>query len=303
MDGTIQLVSYPTERVKLLIPYPSLDANKYTRGHLVVIGGAPDYPGAVALSSSAALRMGAGYVESLCSADARCVVQTLNPNVVARKWCDISPVLSKLQTSNVTHPCACLVGVGLIPDDDKTKLLTLDVLNEVSCPVLVDAGAISIVATKDGMNAASARQKRGFATVLTPHLGEAKRLAKLLSLDTKSLTSEQGHAEFAKALACAYGATVVLKGPDTYIATCDNSGDVYVMKDGTPALAKAGTGDVLAGMIVSLLAQGLTALDACNIGAVIHAQTAKFASSNLNPISVCASDLVKFLPKAIDFFM
>ena len=100
----------------------------------------------------------------------------------------------------------------------------------------------------------------------------------------------------AKALAQAYEAIIVLKGPDTYISDGDA---VVAMTQGTPALAKAGTGDALAGIISALLAQQVPALDACVLGATLHAEAGSIAARKWAELSVIPEDVVQAIPEAI----
>ncbi|MGN0302353.1 MAG: NAD(P)H-hydrate dehydratase, partial [Anaerotardibacter sp.] len=135
-----------------------------------------------------------------------------------------------------------------------------------------------------------ARAEQSIPLIITPHLGEAARLCKAAGVETQ--TQEEKASQLAKA----YGATVVLKGPDTIIA---DESQWYVMTKGTAALAKAGTGDVLAGMIAALLAQELSAFDASCLGSTLHAVAGVCAASQLTEICVTPEDVVSHIPAAI----
>ena len=133
-------------------------------------------------------------------------------------------------------------------------------------------------------------QQSRLPTVITPHAGEAARLAAPLALPTDD------PAQLALLLSQAYGVTAMVKGPVTYIS----DGETIVrMSDGTSALAKAGTGDVLAGMAAALLAQGLVPVDACVLAAALHARAARAAAKRLTSICVTAEDVVAAIPEAI----
>lgn len=295
------LHQFPISRLRQVLPYPSVDANKYTRGVLVIIGGSPAYPGAACLATDAAYKMGAGYVEVFCSPEALRVLQVHNVEAVVRAWTGWTCAFSRLAVQKNGHPAACLIGPGFNPKDLENDYLVSDVLKNCVYPVIVDGGALSFLATEEGMQIAKDRSKLSRETILTPHFGEAQKLAEPLGADVKNdLADDESCAKFARALAKAYEATVVLKGPKTFIAPAkSSSNEVYLMQNGTAALAKAGTGDVLAGIIGALSAQGLCAVDAANIGASIHALAAKEASNELTAISVCAQDVVSYIPKAI----
>lgn len=288
-----------------LVPTPKPVANKYSRGKLVVVGGSKAYPGAVYMASAAAMRMGAGYVETVCSSESLPVVRSFDPNVVARSWDGWLVSSSGLDETSGHHPSACLVGPGLEGVSDEMPMV-IDILRLCRNPVVVDGGAISALASEEGRAASNLRTEAGLATVVTPHMGEAARLAapfkekapKGASCDRKEL------ARFAQKLADCYGATVVLKGPDTFIASAklppSGSDDVVrVMDSGTAALAKAGTGDVLSGMLAALLAQGLPAVKAAELATSLHANAGRIAARRLTEVSVRATDVVDCIPQAV----
>ena len=163
-----------------LLPFPANDANKYTRGKLTLIAGSDRYPGAACLAARAAARMGAGYIEAVASAQVKQLLLASSPSLVVtsrKKW-NVSGVAS----SRDGHPQAVCVGPGFDPDDAESTDLVLEVLRGAACPVLVDGGAISVLATKKGRRLLKRRFERGWATVVTPHGGEAARLAKPFDL-------------------------------------------------------------------------------------------------------------------------
>ena len=192
-------------------------------------------------------------------------------------------------------------------------------------PLLIDGSALGLIANATGLRLARERADAGRATLLTPHGGEAARLAQgarealeeaetaaargtrsPLAEAAAALTSESrttlaaadpAPAALACALAEAYGAVVALKGPVTFIASPD--GTAEVMDRGTSALAKAGTGDVLAGLVGALLAQGLSPRDAAALGCALHAEAGRAAAAALTDICVAAEDLITYLPDAI----
>lgn len=296
-----------------LLPYPGDDANKYSRGFLEIVGGSADYPGAASLAADAALRMGAGYVEVACSPEAVGLVRTRNVDAVVRSWSGWACAGTRLAQVDADRPCACLIGSGMVADDAMTEELLLDVLEGCEHPVAIDGGALSALASSGCADAARARHRRGLVTVLTPHFGEASKLAAPLSFNVPAAYGADALADaaFALELACAYGSTVALKGPYTMIASPveraaagkpASKREVALMGWGTPALAKAGTGDVLAGMVAALLAQGLPAVDAVALGCGVHASAARFAGDELTDIGVRAQDLSRFFPDAIRSF-
>lgn len=276
------------DRLQELLPYPGRNANKYTRGRLVLVAGSAAYPGAACLAACAAARMGAGYTEVVTDASVVALVQGSQPSLVVREdeaWLARTP-----RSSTPSRPSACAVGPGFDADDARSSRLLFHALGTVCAPVLVDGGALAALATDTGRALCEKRFVAGEPTVVTPHGGEAARLAEPLGLPTCDQRA------LASALSLAYGVIVVLKGPLTWIS--DGEAELC-MDEGTPALAKAGTGDVLAGMIGSLLAQGLDPLDACRLATTLHARAANLAAEELSPICVCAEDVIGFLPRAI----
>ncbi len=294
------------------LPWPAADANKYTRGFLVVVGGAPAYPGAVCLASTAGMRMGSGYVEVVCSPEALPVVHAYNPNLVAHDWRDWHVRGTRLAEPNDgRHPCACLVGPGFDARSKEQRSLVLSLLSECVCPLVVDGGALAVLATDEGRALAERRHRRSLPLMVTPHFGEAARLAEPLGINMPPDPSRMRRedAELAQALARAYGATVTLKGSDTFIASCDEdcegekaSYPIALMTRGTAVLAKAGTGDVLAGMTASLASQGLSPWKAANLAANLHAYAGRCAGKSHTEICACAEDLIDALPEAIAHF-
>ncbi len=275
------------DRLAALVPWPAPGANKYTRGVLTLLAGCDRYPGAACLAGAAAQRAGAGYVTVVCGPEAVGTVRAFRPSLVARSWDGWRP--GDLPASRPGHPSAVAAGPGLDPADPADARRALAVLRACAAPLLLDGGALAALATGEGRALAAARAAEGRPLVLTPHGGEAARLARAARI------SEAEPALLAGALARAYGAVCVLKGPDTYVS--DGACTVLVDR-GTAALAKAGTGDVLAGVIGALLAQGLAPLDAAVLGATLHAEAGRVAEERHTAIGVIPEDVVEVLPEA-----
>ena len=174
--------------------------------------------------------------------------------------------------------------------------------------MLVDGGGLATLATDEGASALRERFVAGLPTVITPHRGEADRI--LATLNTEEVQASRARCEKkgipaaafdALLIARAFGVICVLKGPDTYIADGneESADDVLVLTCGTPALAKAGTGDVLAGSIGSLLARGMEPKDACALGAFVHARAGVLAAADSAELCVTTEDVLTHLPHAI----
>lgn len=272
-----------------LLPFPSSDANKYTRGKLTLVAGSDRYPGAACLAALAAARMGAGYIEAVAPAQMKPLLVSSSPSIVVtsrKKW----DAQTAFPADVKGHLRAVCIGPGFDPEDDETENLVLDVLRNAPCPVLVDGGALSVLVTKKGRRLLKRRFERGWSTVVTPHAGEAARLAKPFDLPCDIPS------RLATLLSLAYGVVVVLKGPDTFVSDGDRT---YVVTEGTPDLAKAGTGDVLAGMTASLLAQGVSPVHAGVLAATLHAFAGRAAGRRYTSFGVRAEDVAEQIPQAI----
>ena len=254
--------------VRRLLPPRPLDGHKGTFGRLAIVAGSARYRGAAALATVAALRAGAGLV-TLASVEPACAVTAaLAPAatfVPLAASTDGQVTASAAEVAgSVARPTALLLGPGLGRSDAGDSLVfgLLDALADT--PTAIDA---------DGLNALADRPERldalGPETVLTPHPGELARLGRLPA-------PPEGLPRLAAAqnLAARTRATVVAKGSPTFVCAGER---VWILARPNPALAAAGSGDVLAGVIASLLAQGIAATDAARLGVWVHSRAARIA--------------------------
>lgn len=235
--------------VAALLPVPGGESDKYRRGVVGIAAGSARYPGAAVLAVAGALRGGAGAVR---------YVGPAGDAVVARFPETLVSDQGPRQAGRVQ---AWVVGPGA-GDDAKTVAEVLS----AEVPVLIDA---------DGLRLADADAVRGRTapTLMTPHAGEA---AALLGVAREEV--EGARLRSARELAARYRATVLLKGSTTLVADAGGAGVVRVNATGTAWLATAGSGDVLSGLAGSLLAAGLSALDAGSVGAYLHGLAGRFAA-------------------------
>ncbi|MCX5092243.1 NAD(P)H-hydrate dehydratase [Streptomyces sp. NBC_00365] len=247
------------------LPVPGAESDKYRRGVVGIAAGSARYPGAAVLAVSGALRGGAGAVRYVGPA-ADAVISRFPETLVS----DQGPARAGRVQAWVVGP-----GVG----DDASAVA--EVLG-ADVPVLVDA---------DGLRLAdrSAVRARTAPTLMTPHAGEA---AALLGVSRESV--EGARLASVRELALRYGATVLLKGSTTLVAD-PGGGAVRVNATGTAWLATAGSGDVLSGLAGSLLAAGLSALDAGSVGAYLHGLAGRFAADGA-PLG--AHDVAAAIPEA-----
>lgn len=214
-----------------LLPSPGRRSHKYSRGVLGVVAGSADYPGAAVLACRGALAAGVGMVRYLGPPQVADLVRQSCPEVV----CSTGTVAeSRVQ--------AWLVGSGMGPGDHEQLQRARDAV-ESGLPVVADAGALPALPDFLAPH-----------VILTPHAGELAALLQRLEDDYDRDAVEAGTLAAARLAAGRTGATVLLKGAATLVA--GPSGVVYSQADGTPWLATAGSGDVLAGIIGALLAQG-----------------------------------------------
>ena len=244
-----------------VLPSFAAETHKFKKGHAVIWSGPAFSTGASRLSALAASRIGAGLVSLAGSADSLSVQATHVSSVMLKPVANPSDLRDLLDDQRITAVC---IGpaAGL---SDVTRKNVFAVLKSTAAVVL-DADALSVFAGEHERLFAAIK-KRSAATVLTPHEGEFSRLFGGLTLDQGNKVAR------ARDAARASGAIVLYKGPDTVIAHPD--GRAVINSNGSPALAVAGSGDVLAGAITGLLAQGIDAFAAVCAAAWLHASTAK----------------------------
>lgn len=272
------------------LPCRTAASTKFTSGHVVVVGGSPGLMGAPAMASFAAMRAGAGYITACVPTSQRAILDAQLVEVMTHGLPDehgsLTPEAVPHMKEVLERAGALALGPGL-GRDARTVKFARRLAREAEVAMVLDA---------DGLNAhAGAIEElaaREAPTVLTPHAGE---LARLLDTDSESVKSERlSHARMAAERA---QAVVVLKGDDTLVVEPD--GRVAISGGNSPALATAGSGDVLTGAIAALLAEGLEAFDAAALGVQLHAQAGREAARVVGaPEGVIASDVISALPRA-----
>ncbi len=278
-----------TERsdVRLLVPPRPLDSHKGDFGRLAVVAGSRGKAGAAILAARGALRGGAGLVTVFC-------VESLEPLFVGalpeamtaglpEERGALAPAGARTLVRALRGFDAAVVGPGLGVAPGTVRLLEA-LLAGTRLPLVLDADALNAFA---GRPRSLGRSRRPM--ILTPHPGEAGRL--LASSSAKVQADRPGSA---RALARASGAVVVLKGADSLVA--EPSGRVSVNPTGTPLLATAGSGDVLAGLVGALLAGGLAARDAALAGAWLHGAAAEALAARLGDAGLLAHEIADAIP-------
>jgi NAD(P)H-hydrate epimerase len=273
------------------LPRRTACSTKFTSGHVFVVGGSRGLTGAPRMAAQASMRAGAGYLTACVPASLQAVVAGAGPpELMTRGLADEDGALAEAAAASALNETARGGALALGPGLGRSEGAVAFARR------LARESNIALVLDADGLNAHAGRLReladRQAPTVLTPHAGE---LGRLLGLDSAEIERRRlQHVVMAAQLA---RAVVVLKGDDSLIA--DPGGRVAVSPGASPALATAGTGDVLTGVIAALLAQGLDAFTAAAAGVWLHAEAGREAARRQGgPEAVIASDVIDALPAA-----
>lgn len=265
-----------------LLPVPRLDGHKYDRGHVVAVSGSLSFTGAARLAARGALRAGAGLVTIASPRDALLVNAATSLAIMVRAVDGAHDLTTLLADTRIN---AVVVGPGLEVGEPTRALVLAALAGERA--VVLDAGALTSFAGQP-QDLFTAIRQRAAATVLTPHAGEFARLFGRLS----GKSHHPAKLELARAAAEESGAILVLKGGDTVIAA---PGDRAAINANAPAwLATAGSGDVLAGMIAGLLAQGMAGFPAAAAAVWLHGEAGQAVGPGL-----ISEDLPEALPRVL----
>ena len=271
------------ESVLSLLPDREVNAHKGNFGKILLLCGSCGYTGAAYLAAMGALRSGAGLVflgvpESIYAIEAvklnEAIVFPLPEQDGKLSEAAIPEILERLPKMDVV-----LIGCGL-GQSEGTLAVTKAVLENAACPVVLDADGINVLAThKDILRGRKA------PTILTPHDGEFARLGGIIGEDRMAS---------AAAMALNLGCIMLLKGHRTCI-TDGHTG--YINTTGNPGMAVGGSGDLLSGIIVSLLGQGLTPLEATACGAWLHGAAGDLCAAEIGQYGMLPTDMLLALPR------
>ncbi|ACT48514.1 NAD(P)H-hydrate dehydratase [Methylotenera mobilis] len=261
------------QMLQTALPVRAVDAHKGTSGSVAIIGGDDGMLGAVLLAARAALLSGAGRIYAAMLCETAPAVDLLHPEIMMRRP-DALATLAQLD--------AVAIGPGLGQSDAAITELTFWLTQ--ACPLVLDADALNLIAQHHQL-AELLKNRRG-QTVLTPHAGEA---ARLMGVTAAAIQSQR--VESAVRLAQSLHVICVLKGAGTIIA--EQNGSYCINTTGNSALATGGTGDVLTGVIASLIAQGLAPIQAARLGVYVHGAAADaLVARGIGPLGLTASELV-----------
>jgi hydroxyethylthiazole kinase-like uncharacterized protein yjeF len=278
----------------LRVPERPPEGHKGTFGQVVAVAGSRGYTGAAYLSSTAAARAGAGTVRLLVASSIYPILAVKCTEVMATPVADGAPgalgaasraeVLSHLEAATVG-----VLGPGL-GRDPGTWMLVHEVVEAARLPLVIDADGLNALA--EASDVLGRLGRGGRVRILTPHPGEMSRL-----LDRPVAELQRERERTASEAAFRWGAVVVLKGAHTVVAGPD--GMVEVDPHAVPALATGGTGDVLAGLIAGLLAQGADPFQAAVTGVYVHAAAGRRLAAAQGSSGLLASDLLPVLPRVM----
>lgn len=270
------------------LPTRIRESHKGDFGRALLIGGSTGMAGAISLAGIATLRSGAGLVSLATPASVLPIVASFEPSYMTIPLAEhegrIESTAFDALHSLTTKSDAFAVGPGLGRNRQLTQLVS-QLYRKAKCPAVFDADALNALADSPrGLSKPAANR------VITPHLGEFRRLAGDADLDRADAI------QLAKEIAAANSIVVVVKGPGTTVIDGQRE---YVNNTGNPGLASGGTGDVLTGIICGLLAQGMPAFEAAVAGVHLHGLAGDITAEHIGEISMIASDVLAHLPQAI----
>jgi len=276
-----------TQRIESAPPLPlrPKEGHKGLFGRVLIVGGNDGMIGAPVLAGTAALRMGSGLVQIAVPRSILPYALSITPELIGLGLGKAAGKDQLLEAAEQADAVAIGPGLGKTPEamGRLTRLVRLDK------PMVVDADALNLLAT----------QKRwpGFfkaKAVLTPHPGEMKRLGKLIGV-SEIPTDDEGRSGVAASAAMSFGQIVVLKGDHTVVT---DGTRVYLNHTGNSALSKAGSGDVLTGIIASLIGQGMDRFDAACAGVRLHGLAGEVAGERYGLRGALAREVIDAIPEA-----
>lgn len=266
------------------------DSNKGTLGSLLCICGSYGMAGAAIMAGKAALRCGIGLLKI---AVPKSIYPVCATNILESVYYPLEEtsngVISSKNTDFLLEMCekssAVVIGCGLSVCDD-TKNLVQSVITNCEKPLVIDADALNCICNKPEI-----LKNLKAPAIITPHPGE---MARLLHSTPKTVNSNRENTaiNFAKK----FGVVTVLKGAGTIITSPD--GEVYINHTGNSGMATGGSGDVLSGIIGSLLAQGASPINAAAAGVFLHGTIGDLAAEKLGKISMLPTDMIDMIPTA-----
>jgi NAD(P)H-hydrate epimerase len=267
------------------LPTRNTESHKGDFGRVLMIGGSRGMAGAIAMSGIAALRSGSGLLKIATPDSIQESVASFSPclmtvGIESKKGHFSSGAIDQL-LEEAEWADVIAIGPGMGRFKSQQKLL----YTELPQPLIVDADALNLLADSD----AALAEHKGLR-MLTPHPGEFQRLQECKTTDRETM------ADMALEMAFEAQVTVVLKGARTLVT---DGKDRFINRTGNPGMATAGSGDVLTGVIASLVGQGLEPFEASRLGVHLHGLAGDIAADSVGQTSLIATDLIEFLPAAL----
>lgn len=276
--------------VKEGIKKRSLNTHKGDYGKVLVVAGINDMPGAAYFASLAALRTGSGLVYVCTCRNNFAAIQTLLPEAICIDYERLSANKSGSDAGalDINSYDAVAFGPGM-GTSEAAKHLLREILDRAKIPLIIDADGLNMISI---MNFSEQVKKCSSQIIITPHIGEARRLL-------GGEIDDYSRNIIAMKLQKKYGCTVVLKGNKTLICSGQEWDDTYTNTTGNPGMATAGAGDVLTGIIASLAGQGIDPIYATRMAVFIHGLAGDLAAADKGEHGMIARDILEKIPFAI----
>ena len=297
MENNAEFTEITKEVAAKLMPLRKPNSNKGTYGKVLNIAGSINYQGAAYLSSVAPLKAGAGLVtlaaveQVINNLAGCCPWVTFLPLNSHQNRCIDSSAFEQIKPALDTYTSISIgPGLSTLPEVSEFVQQVIKYLQNTEKNIVIDADALNIIS-------AAEISKLPPNAVITPHPMELSRLIKIPLEEI-----QQNRIKYARYTSEKFGCNVVLKGDKTVV--CSKEKEIFINTSGNSALAKAGSGDVLTGIISGLMAQGLmaqglTPKDAAVTGVYMHGLCGELASKQMTQYSVLATDLINYIPAAI----
>lgn len=291
-DDAIQTELLTAGYISHLLPQRDIDAHKGSCGKVLVVAGSPGMTGAAVMCCQSAYLSGAGYVTLAMPESINQIMEIKLTEVVKKSLpqtdtgCLHSDAFSVIM--ELVEKCdAVAIGPGVSQHVETEKLLT-KLVETIDKPIVIDADGLNLLANDVSL----LDRKQTAQLVLTPHIGEMARLTGLSMADIAA-----DRVEIGRKMAREWDVTLVLKGAGSIIAS--PAGEVMINSTGNSGMATAGSGDVLTGMILTFLAQGLTASQAAQVGCYLHGKAGDFAAEQIGQRSLMATDILEWIPASL----
>lgn len=294
IENGCEFLSFDKAAIRSMLPVRNQISNKGDFGKILLICGSKNMQGAAVISAKAAVNSGAGLVTCAFPDAAYCAIAPkLTEPLMLPVASDESGTFSKSALPEIIKAVkksdAVLIGCG-IGLNEETKDIVYNVIKEAECPIIIDADGINALA----LNINILKEAKA-EVVITPHPGE---MARLCGLTIEQIQSDR--VNIARAFASKYSVSVVLKGANTVVAP--KIGMAYVNRTGNSGMATGGSGDMLAGIILSFLGQKMSVWESCVAGVYIHGICADKLADRTSERGITPSSMIDFLPLLLSQF-